>query len=528
MAEPVPDVQHEFVVVGGGTAGSLLSARLAERGHDVALVEWGPSDKDEPRARYLRRWAEMLEGEYDLDYRSLPNERGNSDIRLSRLRILGGCSTANTMIAWRPLASDLQEWESLGATGWGPEALLPLYARLRTPIQPVPPQDQNPFVADVVASASSALGVPVQDAWNDGRLDESPSGAGFFEVGYTPESGVRASTSIHYLREVAPGTALPTILTGLRALEIVLTQDGQRATGVRVRAADGQTRTVSATREVILCAGAIDTPRLLELSGIGPRDVLESAGIPVRHELPGVGANLQDHVEGLVVWEARRTPPTTCASGWDAGAMTSDATPDDRPDILMHFPVEPWAVHADRYRAERGQEPLPPAIVSIAPNVARPLSRGRTWITSADPDVPPAIDYRSFTDPDGRDEQLLVEGVRRARLIAQEEPMASWVVREVFPGNEIQDDAELSAVLRATHQTVYHVSGTCRIGAADDPDAVVDPRLAVRGIDGLRIADASVFPTLTATNPVVTVMLVAERAADLITEAIPHPEGARS
>lgn len=519
------DAVHDYLVVGGGTAGSLLAARLAERGRDVALIEWGPSDKGEPRARYLRRWAEMLEGEYDLDYRSLPNQRGNSHIRLARLRILGGCSTANTMIAWRPLASDLQEWESLGATGWGPDSVLPLYKRLHTPIQLVAPKDRNPFVADVVVSASSALGVPVQDAWNDGRLDESPCGAGFFEVGYDPDSGVRASTSIHYLHEAAPGTPLPTILTGLRATQIVLSDDGGRATGVRVRSADGTTATVSARREVILCAGAIDTPRLLQLSGIGPRDVLQLAGVPVRHQLPGVGANLQDHVEGLVVWEARRTPPDTCASGWDAGAMISDATPDDRPDILMHFPVEPWAVHADRYRAEHGQEPLPHNIVSIAPNVARPLSRGRTWITSADPDVPPAIDYRSFTDAQGRDEHLLVEGVRRARRIAQTEPMRSWVGRELFPGAQIEDDEQLSAILRATHQTVYHVSGTCRIGAPDDPEAVVDPQLAVRGVAGLRIADASVFPTLTATNPVVTVMLVAERAADLITDAIPHQQG---
>lgn len=518
---------HDYVVVGGGTAGSLLAARLAERGADVVLLEWGPSDKDEPRARYLRRWAEMLEGEYDQDYRSVINERGNSDIRLARLRILGGCSTANTMIAWRPLADDLREWESLGAAGWGPAAVLPLYPRLRTPIQPVPQQDQNPFVADVVASASAALGVPVQDAWNDGRLDESASGAGFFEVGYTPETGVRASTSIHYLHDAPDDRLLPRVVTNARVTRILLSDDGSRATGVLIGRDDATAEMIGARREVILCAGAIDTPRLLQLSGIGPRDVLEAAGIPVRHELPGVGANLQDHPEGLVVWEARRTPPGTCASGWDAGAIVSDATPDRRPDILMHFPVEPWAVHADRYRAERGQDALPKEIISIAPNVARPLSRGRTWVTSADPEAPPAIDYRSFTDAEGRDERLLVEGVRRARLIAQADPMRSWVGREVFPGEQIQDEAELSAILRATHQTVYHVSGTARIGAPDDPDAVVDPELSVRGVAGLRVADASVFPTLTSTNPVVTVMLVAERAADLIIEATPHPEGAR-
>jgi choline dehydrogenase-like flavoprotein len=182
----------------------------------------------------------------------------------------------------------------------------------------------------------------------------------------------------------------------------------------------------------------------------------------------------------------------------------------------MHFPVEPWAVHAQRWLATRAAEPLPERIVSIAPNVARPHSRGRTWIESADPDAPPAIGYRSFTDADGHDERLLVEGVRLARTIAEQEPMRSWVVREVFPGPEVTSDEELSEIERAIHQTVYHVSGTCRIGAVSDPAAVVDPALRVRGVEGLRVVDASVFPTLTSVNPVVTVMLVAERAADLI------------
>ncbi|TYB66677.1 GMC family oxidoreductase [Nonomuraea sp. PA05] len=524
----------DFLIVGGGTAGSLLATRLAEQGHDVALVEWGPDDEHEPRARELRRWAEMLEGEYDLDYRSEPNPRGNSHIRLARLRILGGCSTANTMISWRPLRGDLEEWVALGAKGWDPDTILPLYDRLRTPIQPVAPEDRNPYVADVVTSASAALGLPVQERWNDGRLDDSPNGVGFFEVGYTPRTGVRASTSIHYVHPARAEGRGPAVLTGLRAVRVLFEDEnenegggdggggGLRACGVRVRDADGAERDLRAAAEVVLCAGAIDTPRLLQLSGVGPRQVLQDAGIPVALDLPGVGENLQDHVEGLVVWEATRVPPATRASGWDAGAVVSLGG-DGRPDVLMHFPVEPWAVHAERHLAETGAPPLPETTVAIAPNVARPHSRGRIRVRSNDPGAPPAIEFRSFTDPDGHDEAMLVAGVRLARRIASAEPMRSWVRREVFPGPDVTGDEELSAVARATHQTVYHPSGTCRIGAPGDAAAVVGPDLRVHGVKGLRIADASVFPTLTSVNPVVTVMVVAERAADLI--ASDHPKG---
>ena len=514
MADAAP-ASYDVVVVGGGTAGALLATRLAERDHSVALVEWGPDDEHEPRARDLRLWDQMLEGEYDLDYRSKPNQRGNSDIRLARLRILGGCSTANTMIAWRPLRADLEEWVSLGAAGWGPDAVLPCYDRLRTPIQPVDEADRNGYVADVVDSAVTALGVPEQDRWNDGRLDGSPCGAGFFEVGYTSDSHLRSSTSIHYLHPARAAGTGPDVLTGLRAVRVLLSEaETPTARGVRVRDEEGGEHDIVAG-EVVLSCGAIDSPRLLQLSGIGPRDVLDAAGVPVVVDLPGVGENLQDHVEGLVVWEARREPPATCASGWDAGAMVQ-LEGGGRPDVLMHFPVTPWAVHAERHLEQQGREPLPDTIVSIAPNVARPRSRGRTWIESPDDESPPAIDFRSFTDPDGHDERMLVAGVRLARRIAEVEPMRSWLVREVFPGPQVQSDEDVSAVARATHQTVYHASGTCRMGAADDAMAVLDPDLRVRGVHGLRVVDASVFPTLTSVNPVVTVMLVAERAADLV------------
>ncbi|MEV6343087.1 FAD-dependent oxidoreductase [Actinoplanes sp. NPDC051851] len=482
----------DYLIVGGGTAGCILAARLSEDPDvTVELLEWGPSDEGEPRAHEIRRWAEMLEGEYDLDYRSVPQERGNSAIRQARLRILGGCSTANTMIAWRPLAADLREW----GEGWSPEEVLPYYDRLRIPIHPVAEADRNPYVADVVEAASTALGVPVQERWNDGRLDERAEGTGFFEVGYDPASNVRGSSSIHYLHDVLDRPNL-TVRTGVRATRILI-EDG-RATGVETTAG-----VLTAGREVVVCAGAIDSPALLQRSGIGPKPVLEASGVPQRIDLPGVGANLMDHAEGLILWEAVKAPPSTCASGWDAGTMISVDGDPERPDVLMHFPVEPWAVHAVNYGVE-----LPEHVVQIAPNVARPHSRGRVWITSADPDVPPSIDYGYFTDPDGHDERMLIEGILAARRIAGQEPFKSWLVREIFPG-----DRDLSEALRATHQTVYHVSGTCAIGP------VLDPGLRVHGVANLRVVDASVLPVVPSVNPVITVMVVAERAADLLKKA---------
>jgi choline dehydrogenase-like flavoprotein len=500
--------EFDYLVVGGGTAGCIVAARLAEDpALSVGLIEWGPSDEQEPRARSIRRWAEMLEGEYDLDYRSVPQERGNSRIRQARLRILGGCSTANTMISWRPRVADLQEWVDLGARGWDAATVHPYYGRLETPITPVPPQDQNPFVAAVIGSANSALGLPVRTAWNDQDVIE---GTGFFEIGYDPETNTRSSSSICYLHPAQRSRANLRVLLQTRALRVIL--DGQnRAAGVLVRDGNGATSEVFARREVVVCAGAIDSPRLLQLSGIGPASVLREAGVEVRVDLPGVGENLMDHAEGIVVWEVAEPPSPVCATGWDAGALVRLTPEAARPDITMHFPVEAWVDHVVAYGVG-----MPPHYMAIAPNVAKPRSRGRVWITSVDPGDRPAIDYRYFTDEDGADEAVLVAAVRAVRRIGESEPMAALLRREVFPGPDVVSDADISAVARATHQTVYHVSGTCRMGASDDPLAVLDQELRVRGVPGLRVADASVFPTIPSVNPVVTVMVTAERAAALI------------
>lgn len=511
------DLEFDYVVVGGGTAGGVVAARLSEDpGVSVGILEWGPDDRGEDRARYLRRWDEMVESEYDLDYRSVPQERGNSRIRQTRTRLLGGCSTTNTMISWRPLRADLDEWVAAGAEGWDADTVLPYFDRLQIPIHPVAEADRNPLLSDMVSSAAQALDLPLQERWNDGRTDSDARGTGFFELGYDPETNVRGSTSIWYLHPILDRRENLRLITGARATRIVL--EGRRAAGVEYRDGDGVLLQARARREIVLCAGAIDTPRLLLLSGIGPRDDLEDAGVPVRVDLPGVGANLQDHAEGLVVWESTKLPPATSASGWDAGAMVRlhEGSP-ERPDVMMHFPVEPWVEHPRAHGVR-----FPEQIVAIAPNVAKPRSRGRVGIASADPEDPPVIDYRYFTDAEGRDEQVLLAGVRAARRIAEQEPFRNWIVREVFPGIGVQSDEELSAAQRADHQTVYHVSGTCRIGAADDELAVVDPRLRVRGVDGLRIADASVFPTIPSVNPVITVLMVGERAADLLRESLPE------
>jgi choline dehydrogenase-like flavoprotein len=492
--------EFDYIVVGGGTAGCIVAARLSEDPDvSVCLIEAGPSDEHEERAGSIRRWAEMLEGEYDRDYRSVPQERGNSGIRQARLRILGGCSTANTMISWRPLRGDLDEWAALGVEGWDYDTVSASYDRIAGPIGPVAATDRNPYVADAVAAAASALGLARRESWND---VEFADGAGFFEIGYDPATNMRSSTSRAYLHGV--DRANLTLLLESTVERIVL--EAGRAIGVQV---DG--RVIGARREVIVCCGAIDSPTLLMRSGIGPAPVLTAAGVDVIVDLPGVGENLQDHAEGLIVWEATGERSDVCATGWDAGYVLRVDDDSTVPDISTHIPLHSWTVHAETYGAV-----IPENNVSFAPNVAKPRSRGRVWITSAHPQVPPAIDYRAFTDPHGRDERMLVEGVRRARRVAAAEPFASHLVREVFPGEHLQTDEELSAVLRATHQTVYHVSCTCRMGGSADPFAVLDSELRVRGVAGVRVVDASVFPTISALNPVGTVMAVAERAVELI------------
>ncbi|MFJ9792918.1 GMC family oxidoreductase [Streptomyces globosus] len=503
------DRTYDYVIVGGGTAGSVIASRLTEDpAVTVAVIEGGPSDVDRPDVLTLRRWTGLLGGDLDYDYPTTEQPRGNSHIRHSRARVLGGCSSHNTLIAFKPLPSDWAEWAAMGADGWDAASMDPYFGRLLNNIVPVDEKDRNAIARDFVDAAQDALGVPRVEGFNREPFHE---GVGFFDLAYHPEDNKRSSASVAYLH---PFLDRPNLHLLLETWAYRLEFDGVRATGVRARAADGGELVVRASREVVVCAGAVDTPRLLLHSGIGPREQLAGLGIDVRHDLPGVGENLLDHPESVIVWETRGPIPENSAMDSDAGLFVRRDPESAGPDLMFHFYQVPFTDNPERLGYER-----PAHGVSMTPNIPKPRSRGRLYLTSADPEAKPALDFRYFTDEDDHDARTLVDGIRIARRIAAAEPLASWLGREVCPGPDVTGDAELSEYARRAAHTVYHPAGTCRIGAEHDTMAVVAPDLAIRGLEGIRIADASVFPTIPAVNPMIAVLMVGEKCADLLTRS---------
>ncbi|MEN8653770.1 GMC oxidoreductase [Streptomyces sp. 21So2-11] len=497
---------YDYVVVGGGTAGSVIASRLTEDPSvRVAVIEGGPSDVDRPEVLTLRRWMGLLGGELDYDYPTTEQPRGNSHIRHSRARVLGGCSSHNTLIAFQPLPSDWDEWAAAGADGWDAAAMGPYFHKLRNNIVPVDEKDRNAIARDFVDAAQAALDVPRVEGFNKKPFHE---GVGFFDLAYHPENNKRSSASVAYLH---PFLDRPNLHIMLETWAYKLELDGARATGVHVRTADGEEILVEASREVLVCAGAVDTPRLLMHSGIGPRADLEALGIPVVLDLPGVGENLLDHPESVIVWETDGPIPENSAMDSDAGLFVRRDPESEGPDLMFHFYQIPFTDNPERLGYER-----PAHGVSMTPNIPKARSRGRLFLTSADPADKPALDFRYFTDEDDYDGRTLVDGIKIAREIAKAEPLARWLKREVCPGPDVTSDEDISEYARKVAHTVYHPAGTCRMGASGDELAVVTPDLKIRGLEGIRIADASVFPTMPAVNPMIGVLMVGEKCAEML------------
>ena len=495
----------DYIIVGGGTAGIIIAVRLAtETQASVCLIEAGPAAEHDMTVLDYRNWVSMFGGEYDFGYETEPLECNNTRMAHPRGKLLGGCSSHNTVIAFRAPDADLRAWVKRGATGWGPKAMWPAWQRVlrRTHTHPAP--QVNP--AEIAfMQAAEAAGYPIQPANAKADIVDGACWLHVNEVG-----GIRMSSAMAYLFPMESVPSNLSVMTETHVHRITLNEE-KRATGVMT--SRGQ---INANKEVILCAGAINSPQLLMLSGIGPAAHLAQMGIPVQVDVAAVGQHLQDHVESVVLFETTQPVPRTGSQHWENAlfARTQPRLKDF--DLMIHFGSEGYYLNMATYLESVADDHL----FCMTPNTARPKSEGFIKLRSNNPCDKPVIDPRYYTDPAGADVRTVVEGIKLSRHVAAQSPLKEWIKQELAPGPSVQSDADLARYVRDTAATVYHLCGSCRMGAADDSaqsgDAVVDPPLRVRGVRGLRIADASIMPTMVGVNPCLTVMQIGEKCADLV------------
>jgi choline dehydrogenase-like flavoprotein len=425
----------------------------------------------------------------------------------------------------RPL--DYEGWEAQGAPGWGWRDVLPYFKKSEDnvrgasewhgaggPLRVSEQRSPRPLNRRLIA-ASEAVGIRRVDDINGPEQD----GVSLFQV--TQRDGQRFSCADAFLRPVARRPNLE-IRTRATVLGVVL--DGDRAIGVRVGSKGNRSELLRAEREVILCAGAIGSPQLLQLSGIGAADELRDAGVTARHDLPGVGRNLQDHPFVTVLWEvsdqntlygADKPKPLAEWVLRRSGPLSSTVA-----EVVAFHRTRPGLPAADiqfhmgaAYFEDHGAELYDGDCMAIAPVLVSPKARGRVWLRSSDPGDKPRILTNSLSEPD--DVASLVAGVQLAREIAAQTPLKEIVIKELKPGLAAVDRSDIEADLRRRLMLIYHPVGTCRMSDTA-PDAVVDSRLRVHGLDGLRVVDASIMPTIVGGNTHAPTVMIAERAADLI------------
>lgn len=490
----------DYLIVGGGAAGCIVARQLAERLPDaqIALLEAGKSDENDPAANFLSH-LDQQDDSYDWGYQATPTRDSQQAMDYARARLLGGCANHNDCAFIAPLAADLDRWEALGATGWNSKTLAPALERIESRLH-IEASPEGNALSRAFIDANIELGLPER---NFRRVVDV--GTGWFPL--NARGDLRQSSSIAYLHPLNQLSENLHILTEITVQRLLF--DNKRVTGVATNRGEFKARA-----ETILCAGSINTPQLLMVSGIGPAAQLNNLGIPVVQDLPGVGQNLMDHVAANVCCELRSPAPSWAFTPCEATALIKVDESAVAPDVLFHFilRLREKYVGGNRFKGVKHG-------VKLSPNVARPKSRGSVVLTSPDPSVAPVIDLNYFSDAEGYDRWILLGGLRFARRLIQTSALAPYLKQEIVPGLDINSDAEFFDYMTQSCETVYHPCGTCVMGDVSQPGAVVAPDLKVKGIQGLRIADASVFPDMVTVNICNTVMMVAERAVDLLAAA---------
>ncbi len=530
-------MEYDYVIVGGGSGGATLAARLSEDPSvSVCLLESG-GDGRGVLVRAPAGIVAMLPGRPKINNHAFETEpqpglNGRRGYQ-PRGHCLGGSSAINAMLYVRGHRSDYDDWVRLGAHGWSYDEVLPYFKKSEGnqrgesafhggsgPLQVGEQQSPRP-ITQAFIKAAGECGIPHNPDFNGPEQE----GVGLYQVTQFhrgDRNGERCSAAAAYLHPVMGTRPNLTVLTGAKVLQVVL--NGQHAVGVKVQYR-GQTGGIKARREVVLAGGTFNTPQLLMLSGIGDPAELGRHGIAVRHALPGVGKNLQDHLDFILsyksketdlfgigaagtvnlvraILEWRKTGKGMIATPFAEGAGFIKSNPVlSRPDLQLHFVISVVDDHARKLHLGYG--------FSCHVCVLRPKSRGAVGLRDADPMSAPRIDPRFLSEPE--DAALLLRGVKQMRKIVQAPALAHYRHKELYTAQAVTDEA-LMAHIRARADTIYHPVGTCKMGV--DPMAVVDPQLRVHGVKGLRVVDASVMPTLIGGNTNAPTIMIAERAAE--------------